>query len=253
MDETTLYSLMVDLHRDGERQGPGGKEQTSLALKLSGIDPASSLEVADIGCGTGASTLVLAEDLPDARIKAVDLFPDFLELLADRAHKAACSDRITITEASMESLPLEDESLDLLWSEGAIYNMGFANGVDAWHRFLRPGGVLAVSEITWLRPDPPNDIRKFWETEYSEIGTASEKIAILEDAGYDMLGYFVFPPSCWIDNYYRPTESRIGDFLQRHADQPEAAELVEMERQEAALYEQWQSVYSYGFYVARKR
>ncbi len=37
MDESTLLSLMVDLHRDGERQGPGGTEQRYLALKLSGI------------------------------------------------------------------------------------------------------------------------------------------------------------------------------------------------------------------------
>lgn len=55
MDESTLFTLMVDLHRDGERQGPGGTEQTSLALKLSGIDAEANVEVADIGCGTGAA------------------------------------------------------------------------------------------------------------------------------------------------------------------------------------------------------
>ena len=253
MDESTIFSLMVDLHRDGERQGPGGEEQTSLALKLSGIDPESNIEVADIGCGTGASTLVLAHKLRNARITAVDLFPEVLKALEDSAREAACSDRVQATEGSMEALPFEDESLDLIWSEGAIYNMGFSKGVESWRRFLRSGGVLAVSEITWLRPDPPDDIKRFWEAEYPEIATASEKIAILERVGYDMLGYFVLPPECWIDNYYRPTEARISDFLQRHSGQPEADELVEMERQEAAMYEQCQSVYSYGFYVARKR
>lgn len=253
MDESTLFSLMVDLHRDGGRQGPGGKEQTSLALELSGIDAEANLEVADIGCGTGASTLVLADKLQNARITAVDLFPEFLKVLADDAHGAACSDRVIPTEGSMEALPFEDESLDLIWSEGAIYNMGFSKGIEAWRQFLRPGGILAVSEITWLRPDPPEDIKHFWEAEYPEIATASEKITTLESAGYDILGYFVLPPTCWIDNYYRPTEARISDFLQRHAGQPEADELVEMERQEAAMYERCQSVYSYGFYVARKR
>jgi SAM-dependent methyltransferase len=244
---------MVDLHRNGKRQGPGGKEQTLLALKLAGIDPESNTEVADIGCGTGASTLVLASKLPNARITAVDLFRGFLNILADDARLADCSDRVTPTEASMDSLPFEDESLDLIWSEGAIYNMGFSTGVKAWRRFLRPGGILSVSEITWLRPDPPADIRQFWETEYPEIATASEKIAVLERAGYDLVGYFVLPPTCWIDNYYRPTEARISEFMQRHAGQPEARELVEMERQEAAMYERYQAFFSYGFYVARKR
>jgi SAM-dependent methyltransferase len=253
MDESTLISLMVDLHRDGERQGPGGEEQTSIALKLSGIDPESSIEVADVGCGTGASTRVLAGELGKARIAAVDLFPEFLSVLSDGMREAGWSERVIPTEASMESLPFEDESLDLIWSEGAIYNMGFSRGVDAWRRFLRPGGVLAVSEITWLRPDPPDDIKEYWETEYPEIATASEKIAILERAGYDLLGYLVLPSTCWIDNYYRPMEARMGDFLQRHAGQPEARELIEMERREAAMYARCQGLYSYGFYVARKR
>ena len=45
----------------------------------------------------------------------------------------------------------------------------------------------------------------------------------------------------------------MNDFLQRHTGQPEADELIEMERQEAAMYERSQSVYSYGFYVVRRR
>ena len=55
---------------------------------------------------------------------------------------------------SMDSLTFAEESLDLIWSEGAIYNMGFGKGIEAWRPFLRSGGVLAVSEITWLRPNP---------------------------------------------------------------------------------------------------
>ena len=143
--------------------------------------------------------------------------------------------------------------LDLIWSEGAIYNMGFAKGIESWRRFLRPGGVLAVSEITWLRPDPPDDVRRFWESEYPEIATAAEKVTTLEAAGYDLLGYFVPPPSCWTENYYRPTEGRLDAFLARHPRQPEAAELAAMERKEAAMYARYQQYYSYGFYVARKR
>lgn len=252
MDDSSLYSLMADLHAGGKRQGPGGYEQTMMALKLSGIDLKSRIEVADIGCGTGASTLALAETLENARITAVDLFPKFLEVLAERAYEGGFSARVIPHEGSMESLPFGEQSLDLIWSEGAIYNMGFSRGVEAWRRFLRPGGILAVSEITWLRPDPPEVIKQFWESEYPEIGTAAAKITMLESAGYDTLGYFVLPPSCWIENYYQPTEARIGDFLQRHAGNPEARELIEMERQEAAMYRRYQRIYSYGFYVARR-
>ncbi|MEM9304421.1 MAG: SAM-dependent methyltransferase, partial [Pseudomonadota bacterium] len=117
----------------------------------------------------------------------------------------------------------------------------------------RTGGVLAVSELTWLRPDPPEEIRNFWESEYPEIATAADKIATLEGAGYDLLGYFTLPPSSWLDHYYGPTAQRLPAFRERHVDEPEADELIAMEDREVALYRRFQDHYSYGFYVARKR
>ena len=71
-----------------------------MALKLSGVDTSAALKVADIGCGTGASTLVLADNLKNAHIKAVDLFPEFLQVLSDRARAAGCADRVTASEGS---------------------------------------------------------------------------------------------------------------------------------------------------------
>ena len=248
-----MFTLMVDLHRDGTRQGPGSDEETLRALDLTRIDKAAELDIADIGCGTGASTLALAKRLPNARIIAVDLFPDFLSVLAERARAAGCSGQIETRAESMDALSFAAESLDFIWSEGAIYNMGFSTGVEAWRPFLRPGGVIAVSEITWLSPDPPEEIRRHWNAEYPEIATASGKIAILERAGYDLLGYLVLPPSNWTDNYYEPTEKRIPAFLERHACRSEAAAVAAMERHEAELYKRYQEWFSYGFYIARKR
>lgn len=253
MDEQTLFALMMDLHREGTRQGPGSTEETLRALELTRLDTSASLTVADIGCGTGASTLTLAERLPNARFTAVDLFDEFLDVLEKNARAAGCAERIETRTESMDALSFGAESLDLIWSEGAIYNMGFSAGLAAWKPFLRRGGVLAVSEITWLRPDPPDEIRRHWETEYPEIATAPEKIARLEQSGYDLLGYLVLPPDNWIENYYEPTERRIEAFLERHAGEPEAHELVEAEREEAALYSRYRDWFSYGFYVARNR
>jgi len=253
MDKDTMFSLLMDLHREGSRQGPGSHEETLRALELTRLDMTAALQVADIGCGTGASTLVLASRLPSARIVAVDLFPEFLEVLAEGARAAGCSERIETLAGSMDSLSFAAESLDLIWSEGAIYNMGFNAGIEAWRVFLRAGGVIGVSEITWLRPDPPEAIRRHWNAEYPEIAAAPEKIAVLELVGYDLLGYLVLPSTNWTDNYYEPTEQRIPAFLERHAGLPEAAEIVEMERQEAELYQRYRDWFGYGFYVARKR
>ncbi|MBE9203152.1 methyltransferase domain-containing protein [Synechocystis salina LEGE 06099] len=253
MNQETLLALMMDLHRDGARQGPGSEAETLRALELTRIDPLAKLQVADIGCGTGASTLVLASKLQNAQITAIDIFPEFLDVLSTRARAMGYSEKIETLTKSMDKLSFADESLDLIWSEGAIYNLGFAQGIESWRRMLRTGGVLAVSEITWLNPLPPEEIRQHWNTEYPEIATASEKITILEHGGYDLLGYFILPSTNWLENYYMPIEDRIDKFLQRHGGQLEAEELIKMERREMDLYRRFKNWFSYGFYVARKR
>src|SRR5262249_11799155 len=59
--------------------------------------------------------------------------------------------------ASMSALDFPDASFDLIWSEGAIYVMGFAEGLRAWKRLLKPHGAIAVTELSWLGPDIPEE------------------------------------------------------------------------------------------------
>lgn len=244
-------SLLVDLHRDGPRQGPGGVEETRLAIRLSGLRPGPQLRIADVGCGTGASTLVLAEDL-EAEVVAVDFLPDFLTPLEAEARARNLSHRITTHAASMEALTFADASFDAIWSEGAIYNMGFAHGVQSWRRFLKPGGILAVSELTWMTQERPAELTEHWQRAYPEVDTAAAKMAVLEDNGFTPVGYFALSPRCWLDNYYRPLQARFAGFLSRHAGDPRAAELVAAEQVEIALYERHAEHVSYGFYIARR-
>ena len=118
------FDLLADLHIDGERQGPGSDEATRRAIALAGLEGASDLTIADVGCGTGASTLVLAHDL-DAHIVAVDFLPAFLGRLDDAARRSGLADRITTVAESMDELSFAEGSLDVIWSEGALDNIGF--------------------------------------------------------------------------------------------------------------------------------
>ena len=247
MDE---LGLIIDFHRSAERQGPGSDAATQRAIALSGLASSPSLTIADIGCGTGASALVLAQDL-QAQIKAVDLHRPFLDDLQTRAAKTGVAEQIEVVEASMDALPFDPGSLDAIWSEGAIYSMGFAAGVSAWRQFLKPGGVLAVSELTWLTKDRPAELTDHWRTAYPEVAGAAEKIAVLESEGFSPLGYFPLDTGCWLENYYRPMQARFDAFQNRHGHAAEAVALVEAEKQEIDLYERHVDFVSYGFYVAR--
>lgn len=248
MDE---LELLVDLHRRQERQGPGGTDQTLKALDLSGLRGRKDLSIADIGCGAGASTLVLAQET-GGPIIAVDLFEAFLQELEKRAEERGLSGAIQTQQVSMDALTFDEASLDLIWSEGAIYNIGFANGVRLWRRFLKPGGIIAVSEMTWLTDRRPPGINDHWRQEYSEIDTAAAKIKQLEESGYMLMGYFPLPKECWAENYYSPLEASFDNFSLRQSHSQAAQALITEQNQEIAFYERSSDYMSYGFYIAKK-
>jgi SAM-dependent methyltransferase len=245
------YQLLIDLHKGAHRQGPGGDAETAMTLDLSRVDRSAPLRIADIGCGTGASTLVLAQRL-NAQITAVDFLEDFLEVLDGKAKKRGLSQSITTLACAMEDLPFGDGEFDVIWSEGAIYNIGFEKGIKDWNRYLKKGGVLAVSEITWMTDSRPSDLQEYWHAEYPEIDVASAKIGILEKHGYSPIGYFVLPEHCWLANYYRPMQNSFQDFLNRNGNSEDAHAIVAAEKREIELYEKYKTYYSYGVYIARK-
>lgn len=243
--------ILVDLHKSNPRLGPGSDAHTIEALTLAGLPAREGLVVADLGCGTGASALVLAKHL-NAYVTAVDIFPEFLQELTRRAQALGLDAHISTLKASIDALPFAKQSLDVIWSEGAIYNLGFEEGLIAWRPFLKPGGVLAVSEITWLTSTRPEPIQRHWAQEYPPIDLASAKIALLEKHGFSPVGYFTLPESCWLDNYYTPLQSRFAELLSQYNHSDSARACVDAEQREIELYQQYKDYYSYGFYIARK-
>ena len=207
--------LLIDLHKSQNRQGPGSEKETHKALSLAMLDKTSQLKIADIGCGTGASTIFLAKQL-NARITAVDFLPEFIEVLKEASNKNGLEKKISPIVCNMETLPFSEEEYDVIWSEGAIYNIGFERGIKEWRHFLKPGGTLVVSELTWTTNNRPNEIEAYWRNEYPEITTASSKIKILEQNGYSLSAYFLLPEDCWIENYYRPLQNSFTTFINRN-------------------------------------
>jgi SAM-dependent methyltransferase len=172
--------------------------------------------------------------------------------LAARAKQAGVADRISTQVRSMDDLTFAGGDLDVIWAEGAIYNIGFEKGVSEWRRFLKTGGVLVASEITWTTDSRPPEIQEHWDAEYPEIDVASSKIKVLEKHGYSPVGYFVLPEECWLEEYYAPMQNRFEDFLSRHGNSGEARAVVDKERKEIDLYRQYKACYGYGVYIARK-
>jgi len=247
----TELELIIDLHKNSERQGPGSEEETLKALEFMNLPSDRNLKIADIGCGSGGQTITLSQNL-NGEITAVDLFPEFLDELNEKSEKLGFKEKIVTLEKSMDDLPFNSEELDVIWAEGAIYNIGFENGVKKWKDYLKIGGYLAVSEITWITNSRPSEIEDFWTQEYPEIDVASNKIKILENNGYTLVGYFYLTQNSWIDNFYKPMEERFEAFLERNNNSELARKVVKENKYEIELYQKYKDYYNYGFYIARK-
>jgi len=247
----TEMELLVDFHKDADRQGPGSTADTLKALNFIDLPREKPLKVADIGCGTGAQTITLAQHIA-GHITAVDLFPEFLEQLNRRARELGLQNKITTLEKSMDALDFDAETFDIIWSEGAIYNIGFTKGIQDWKRYLKSGGFLVASEITWLTNSRPKEIEDFWNAEYPEIDTAANKTGVLEENGYSPVAYFTLAQSSWIENFYKPMKLRFSPFLERHHNSESAQKLIDEQKEEINTYLKYKDYYSYGFYIARK-
>jgi len=247
----TELELIIDLHKDGDRQGPGSESDTLQALQFIDLSSEKSLKVADIGCGSGGQTITLAQHL-DGEIVAVDLFPQFLMDLEAKSKALGLQHKITTMQKSMDDLPFSREEFDVIWSEGAIYNIGFEAGIKSWKEFLKIGGYLAISEITWITNSRPKELEDFWKQEYPEIDTASHKISLLENHGYSLVGYFYLNQKSWIKHYFEPLEARFDAFLERNHSTFLAQKVVDAQKSEIAQYRKYKDYFSYGFYVVRR-
>ena len=122
------FSLICEYFSSVERQGPGSAETTIKALSfVEGLTDKSL--IADLGCGTGGQTITLAQHTP-GQITGIDLFPDFINQFNSYAEHFNLQDRVKGIIGSMDELPFRNEELDLIWSEGAIYNIGFEYGLN---------------------------------------------------------------------------------------------------------------------------
>ncbi len=244
------FKLICEYFASIERQGPGSPEVTLKALSF--IDNLSSQsKIADIGCGSGGQTMILAGNT-EGKITGVDLFPEFIDLFNAKSRELGFDERVTGVICSMETLEFGKEELDLIWSEGAIYNIGFERGIKEWREFLKPGGYIAVSEASWFTGERPGEIEEYWNASYPEIDTIPNKLAQMQKGGYVPVAAFILPEECWTKHFYAPQKEAQEKFLAKYAGNKTAEEFVENERHEAELYAKYKEYYGYAFFIGKK-
>lgn len=243
-------SLIVEYYLNTPQQGPGSPETTLKALSFI-ENLTENSKIVDIGCGTGGQTKILAQNTP-APILGIDLFPVFIDRFNENAKSFNLQNKMKGIVGSMDKLPFPEGEMDLIWSEGAIYNMGFEKGLKYWRRFLKKGGYIAVSEISWFTEQRPKEIEEFWDDAYPEIDTISRKVDQMQKAGYKTIAAFAIPDHCWTKYFYAPQVKIQEDFLNKNSGRKAAIEFIANQRHETDLYHKYKDYYGYVFYIGKK-
>jgi SAM-dependent methyltransferase len=122
---------------------------------IAAIAQAPVTRVVDLGAGTGTGTFALLRRFPEARVTAVDLAPDRLTRLRHRACELGLDGRVDVVPADLNQPWPDLGPADLVWTSMALHHV--ADPDQALTRIfglLRPGGALAVAEITALESFP---------------------------------------------------------------------------------------------------
>lgn len=158
-DTTSVARMLYD---DAELEGiPAEATERALGVNnhLRHADLRPGETVLDLGCGGGIDSIIAAKRVrPQGRVIALDFLPEMLQRTTQAA-AAARVENIEPLEGEMEAIPLPDDSVDHVISNGVINLSPRKSRVLAeCARVLRPGGRLTVSDIAIEEDTLPSEV-----------------------------------------------------------------------------------------------
>jgi hypothetical protein len=167
----------------GDALHPGGAELTERLARA--LRVGSGDLVVDIGSGLGTSALVIAR-ATGCDVVGVDLSSANVERAGTRAADAGLAARVRFLEGDAEALPLPDTSVDGVLSECSLCLVPDKRAaVREIARVLRPGGRVAISDVTARPTALPPELRTLtaWTACLADARPLTEVAALLTQSG----------------------------------------------------------------------
>jgi len=245
-DQTTYF---FQVYGTLPQAGPGDDVSTAKAYKMiSGLPEKPA--ILDTGCGPGRQTLALAR-LSKGMIIALDNHQPFLDKVNRDAAQAGLSQYIKTLNRDMNTMSFPADHFDLIWAEGALYLMGFENGLQKCRAFLKKDGAIAVTELVWLRDDQTPAAIEF-AREYEGIKNIPDNLALFKQNGYELIGHFTLPVISWFSGYYDPMQIRIHELRPKWQDNETAVAVLDAAQAEINSFKQCSDYVGYEFFIARR-
>ena len=105
-----------------------------------------------------------------------------IEKLSQKLVQLGLTNRIQAQVGDMAELNMAQSSFDLIWSEGALYNIGIPRALSICAGLLRKGGYLVFTDAVWCRANPPDEVKAIFESDYPTMGTVADLVSLIESS-----------------------------------------------------------------------
>jgi ubiquinone/menaquinone biosynthesis C-methylase UbiE len=220
------YDVTSDINRDYFRAKL--LQFTRKAFKM--LPELQGPRILDVGCGTGVVTLELAR-LSNGRVVGIDTDQVALDTFNAKIEQASLLDRVKTLKCSMSDMRFPDGSFDIIWSEGAVFAIGFERALNEWRRFIRQEGYLVL---------------------HARLGNIEQRVAAIPTLGYRFIDKFLVPKEAWWDDYYAPLEKLIEGLRHKYRPDPAAQGILDKVQTEVDEFKSKPEHHGSVFYIMQK-
>lgn len=199
-------------------------------------------EIANLVCGTGEQAMLLAKEYKNSHITAVEEDALYFSSIKAKAKKNQVHDKIITLSSPLTELPFEEESLDLILSEGAFEELDFGKRLLHWRKYIKPGGYLAMSELCLLTDkELPGELYDYFHNAYldRELETIDYHIAQAKESGFKLHTRLILPDDCWFA-YFDSMKEGMGKLFGTDMDE------------ELQFYLNYKEYFAYVYFVLRR-
>lgn len=245
-----MMSYFYELYSSLPRGGPGDNNLTRKAFLYLKNLPSEPL-ILDIGCGPGMQTIELAR-ISGGKIIAIDNYQPFLDILKKKSKEEKLEKRIITKNQSMLIMDFNQASFDIIWSEGALYHIGFEKGLDKLYYFLKKDGYLVFSEAVLFKEELPDEVWDLWKDEYPEVGDVDKNLKLIKDNNFKIIDHFTLPKASWFTHFYNPMKKEIKRLKGKYKYNSEALDVFNVSEHEIFMYDKYSDYFGYEFFIMKK-
>ena len=232
-----------------EGLAPYSFSSTQKALSFIEL-PKKRKKVANIGSGTGYTTLMLYDFLK-TNIVSVDHRKFYVNKFQEELSNQKLDKYIDVVYSPLDTLPFEENELDLIWAESLTKDISFNDSLSNWQKYLASSGYIGICAYCWNTDDRPREVVEFFSENKIDNESLNSRIGQMFSTGFLPIAHFTLPEECWW-NYFCPLDINKDSLLRKYYFNCDVVEVIDKLDQEISLFEKYGELYSYVFFIGKK-